>query len=130
MTIEVQVLGWAVVLAAVQLTLFAIPANRRLGMDWTLGPRDEPRTLEGVPGRLKRAFDNHLEGLVLYAAAAAAVTMGGAANDFTTACAVIYLAARIAYVPAYAAGVPVLRSVIWGVGFVATLAMALTALLT
>jgi uncharacterized MAPEG superfamily protein len=127
--VELQVLAWAVVLAAVQLASFAIPANLELGAAYTLGPRDEPRTLSRIPARLQRAFGNHLEGLVLYAAAASAVAAGDASSPFTGACAVVYLLARIAYVPAYASGVLVLRSAIWSVGFLATLAMALAALI-
>lgn len=41
----------------------------------------------------------------------------------------IYLVARILYVPAYASGVFLVRSLIWTVGFVATLVMLLSALL-
>ena len=40
-----------------------------------------------------------------------------------------YLAARIAYVPAYALGLRPWRSAIWGVGFFATLTLLLAALI-
>jgi uncharacterized MAPEG superfamily protein len=41
-----------------------------------------------------------------------------------------YLAARILYVPAYAMGLVPWRSVVWFVGFGATVAMILAALLS
>jgi uncharacterized MAPEG superfamily protein len=126
--VEVTVLGWAVLLAAVQLVLFAVPANRQLGVAWTAGPRDEKRELTGVPARLQRAFANHVEGLVLFTAAVATVTLGEASSPVTRTAAVVYLAARVLYVPAYAAGAPYLRSLIWAVGFFATVMMVVVAL--
>ena len=58
------------------------------------------------------------------------VVAGGKASWFTGLLAVIYLLARILYVPAYAYGWTPWRSLIWTVGFFATLAMLLAALLT
>jgi uncharacterized MAPEG superfamily protein len=47
----------------------------------------------------------------------------------TAQCAWAYLIARILYVPAYASGVYLIRSLIWAVGFFATLTMLLAAVL-
>lgn len=129
MTLELQVLGWAVVLAAVQLVLYAIPANMQLGVDYTAGPRDERRELSGRAARLERAFRNHVEGLALFTPAVVVVVAADAASAFTGACAVTYLVARLVYVPCYALGVRFLRSIVWAVGFFATLLMLLAALL-
>ena len=128
MTIELQVLGWAGLLAAAQLILMAIPANLQLGSAYVASARDEQRPLSGMAARLERAFRNQLEGLLLFAVAVMVVTMAGAASPFTEGCALAYLAARIVYVPLYAFGVPWLRSLVWGVGFVATILMLLAAL--
>ena len=130
MTLELHVLGWATLLAVVQLLLYAVPANREIGSDYLAGPRDEGVRLKGVrTARLQRAFNNHIEGLVLFAAATVVVVAGGKVSGFTHACALAYLAARIAYVPAYAWGLTPWRSVVWAVGFFATILMLLAALL-
>lgn len=131
MTPEVTVLGLAVLLAVAQFVPFAILANLELGTRWTAGPRDvaRPRELSPVAGRLERAFNNHIEGLVLFSAAVLVVTAGGQADGITAACAWTYLAARVAYVAAYAGGIPYLRSAIWTVGMLATLVMVSAALL-
>ena len=129
MAAELQALAWAGLLAAVQFVLMAVPANMQLGPAWTTGPRDEPRTLHGVAGRLNRAFLNHMEGLILFAAGVVVVVLGEATSGFTAACAWIYLAARVLYIPAYASGVRYLRSVIWSIGFLATVALFLAAIL-
>lgn len=129
MTPELTALALAVLLQAVQLVLFAVPANQQLGADYTAGPRDEKRVLTGVPGRLQRAFNNHFEALILFSIAVMVVTLGGQASAVTAACGWIYLAARVVYVPLYAFGVPYLRSMVWAVGFFATLTMIVAALI-
>jgi uncharacterized MAPEG superfamily protein len=132
MTPELTVLALAGLLQAAQYVLMAVPANRELGVRITLSPRDgvdlramvSPRT-----GRLVRALDNHFEALILFTLAVVVVTLSGRSTPFTAACAWIYLAARVLYVPAYAFGLVPWRSVVWGAGFLATLAMILAALL-
>lgn len=128
MPIEVKVLGFAALLQFVQFMLMAIPVNLQLGTQYTGGPRDEDKRATGVPGRLKRALDNHFEGLILFAIAVCVVTLGDAASSLTQGCAWTYLVARILYVPAYVSGVFLLRSLIWSVGFIATLVMLVSAL--
>ncbi|MFC3226882.1 MAPEG family protein [Marinibaculum pumilum] len=129
LTIELQVLGWSGLLAAVQLALMAVPANMQLGPRYTGSARDEQRQLTGVAGRLERAFRNQLEGLVMYAPAAIVVTAAGASGPFTEGCAIAYLAARIVYIPLYGFGVRWWRSVVWAVGFLATILMLIAGLL-
>ncbi|MEM9198427.1 MAG: MAPEG family protein [Pseudomonadota bacterium] len=129
MTVEVQMLGWAGVPAFVQLLLYAVPANLQVGSTYLAGPRDKGVTLTGRTARLERAFKNHIENLVLFAIAVAVVTFSDRASFGTTIAAVAYLAARIVYVPLYAFGVPYLRSLVWAVGWFATLFMLLAALL-
>lgn len=132
MTSELLVLCLAALLQAVQLTVFAVPANRDLGPDYTAGARDAPpaRPLSVLSGRLQRALNNHFEALLLFAVAVVVVVLSGAGSAFTAACAWVYLVARILYVPAYAFGWVPWRSVIWAAGFFATLAMLLAALVS
>jgi uncharacterized MAPEG superfamily protein len=126
---ELTVLALAILLAGGQFALMALGANLQLGLARTLGPRDEPLHLTGVPGRLHRALGNLFEALVLFTAAVVVVELSGASSAFTAACAWTFLAARVAYVPAYAFGLVPWRSVIFAVGATATLAMVLAAIL-
>ena len=128
MTNELTVLALAGLLQGLQFGSFAVFANKRLGTQATLGPRDYPLPLSGKLGRLSRALNNHFEGLILFTLAVVVVTLGGASSGFTATCAWIYLIARILYVPAYAFGWVPWRSVIWAVGFAATMLMILAAL--
>lgn len=128
MPVEVQVLGFAALLQFVQFVLMAVPVNLQMGVSYTAGARDQQRQPEGVPGRLHRAMNNHFEGLILFTIAVVVVVLGNASSTLTQYAAWTYLAARILYVPAYAAGVFLLRSLVFTVGFAATLVMLVAAL--
>jgi len=128
MPVELKVLGYAALLQFVQFIVMAIPVNVQLGVAYTGGNRDEQKQATGVPGRLKRALENHFEGLILFTIAVLVVTLGGASSQLTEYCAWAYLWARVLYVPAYASGVFLVRSLIWSVGFIATAVMLIAAL--
>ena len=129
MTVELTVLAYAALLQVVQFGLISIGLNRQLGLKATLGARDKQLEMQGVPARLFRAFNNHFEALILFTIAVVLVTLSNQSAPLTQYCAYTYLAARIAYIPAYVSGIPGLRSVIWFVGFCATLAMILATLI-
>ncbi|MBM9594801.1 MAPEG family protein [Roseitranquillus sediminis] len=132
MTPELTVLALAGLLQGVQFVLMSVPANLELGPRKTLGPRDETgleQQLSRRTARLYRALGNHFEALVLFTLAVVVVTLAGEGSAFTAACAWLYLAARVLYVPAYALGWVPWRSVIWSVGFSATMLMIVAALL-
>ena len=131
MTPELTALTLAALLQVAQYTLFAIPANRELGVGYTSSARDRPpsRQMSPVTGRLQRAMNNHFEGLILFTIAVVVVTLGQQSSGVTQAAAYTYLAARIAYVPAYAFGLRPWRSAIWFVGFLATITMLIAALI-
>lgn len=128
MTPELTVLALAALLQCVQFLAYSVAANLQVGPKYAMGPRDTPRQLTGLAGRLQRALGNHFEGLILFTIAVLVVTLSGHSTAFTAACAWTYLAARLLYVPAYALGWTPWRSVIWGIGWAATLLMLLAAL--
>lgn len=129
MTPELLALTLSGLLLAAQLAFMAVLANLQLGSAYFLSPRDgpppeplHPRTL-----RLKRAYENHLEALLLFTVAVAAVTLTGSANGITATCAALYVIARVLFVPAYAFGWTPWRSVFFGIGFAASVTMLLVA---
>lgn len=131
MSSELTVLTLAALWQMVVFVLFAAQANRDLGPGYTTSPRDrEPsREMTTHTARLGRAYDNHVEWLLLFAIAVGIVEWTGQNSPFTTLCAWSYLVARVAYVPAYAFGLSPWRSAIWSVGFLATFLMLLAALI-
>ncbi|MBV6635830.1 MAG: MAPEG family protein [Mameliella sp.] len=136
MTPELTALTLAALLQVVQYVLMSVPANLELGMGKTMSPRDRNRLggsledqLSVKTARLKRALDNHFEGLILFAIAVFVITWSDQGNGITAALSGLYLLARILYVPAYYFGWAPWRSLIWLAGFAATVLMLLLALL-
>ena len=131
MSVELTVLALAALLQGLQFVLYAVPANREIGPGYTMSARDrEPsRKLSDRTARLGRALDNHFEGLILFGIAVGVVQMSAQNTAFTAACAWVYLIARVLYVPAYALGLRPHRSLIWVIGFAATMLMLLAALI-
>jgi uncharacterized MAPEG superfamily protein len=130
MTPELTALTLAALLQAVQFVLYAVPANLELGPGYTMSARDrEPsKQLSPKTARLGRALSNHFEGLILFTIAVVVVTLSAQSSPLSAACAYTYLAARVLYIPAYYFGLRPWRSLIWAVGFGATLLMLLAAL--
>ncbi|MEW9921059.1 MAPEG family protein [Marimonas sp. MJW-29] len=131
MSPELTALTLAALWLAVQFVAYATLANRDLGPGYTLSPRDrEPnREMSRTTARLGRAFENHVQWLPLFAIAVLITELSAQNSTFTAACAWAYLAARVAYVPAYAMGLVPWRSLIWAVGFLASVAMLGAALM-
>ena len=128
MPVELEVLGYAALLQFVQFIAMAVAVSLQLGVAYTGGNRDERQEATGVPGRLKRALENHFEGLILFTIAVLIVVLGEASTPITEKCAWAYLWARVLYVPAYVSGVFLVRSLIWSVGFFATAIMLIAAI--
>ena len=131
MTPELTALTLAALLQVAQFALMAIPANIELGPAKTMSPRDTGTLQEQLSpktARLARALNNHFEGLILFTIACLIITLTDQPTPLTAACAWIYLAARILYVPAYAFGLAPWRSLIWAAGFGATTTMLIAPL--
>ena len=129
MTPELTALTLAALLQVVQFTLYSISAQKQVGTKYAASPRDEPRQLTGFAGRAQRAMNNHFEGLILFSIAVFVVTYADQASGVTALCAMLYLTARLLYIPAYLLGWTPWRSAIWSVGFLATTIMLLAALI-
>lgn len=93
-------------------------ASLQRGYRWTASARDgEGASLTGVAGRLDRALRNFLETFPVFVAAVFVVHALGRESAVTEWGAGLYFLARLIYLPLYAAGVPVLRSLVWNVAF-------------
>jgi len=116
MTIELRMLVWSIVLGLVQIVLASHAASLQRGYRWTAGARDQTaQPLTGVAGRLERALRNFLETLPLFAAAVLIAHAASRHDWMTVWGAQLYFWARVLYVPLYAFGVPLVRSLAWNV---------------
>ena len=134
MTTELAVLAWGCVLAFVHIFAAAQVKTRQYGTKWNIGARDE--TLpppQPIVGRMMRAQANFFE---TFPIVVAAILVDAAANLFdrwTQIGAIVWIVARVIYLPLYSAGVPVVRTLVWGasvIGIVMMLKPAIAAAFT
>lgn len=119
MSTELTMLAWAIVLGLVQITIAAVLAVSERGLGWTAGARDgTPAPVGTIAARFSRAAVNFIETFAFFAAAVLAVMVAGKSSETTVLGAQIYFWARVVYIPAYAIGVPFLRSIVWAVSLI------------
>lgn len=129
MTTELQLLAWTLVLALVQIVVAGALRTQETGSEFNMGPRDDPGPpRRPVTGRMQRAQANLFETLPLFIAAVLIAHVAGREGALTLWGCWMYLVARTVYLPLYAFGVPVVRTLVWLVG-TAGLAMVLAAIL-
>jgi uncharacterized MAPEG superfamily protein len=91
-----------------------------------MGNRDTRPEESVVAARLNRAKNNMLEALPLFLGLAMLALAKGSNADLAVNGASIFLFARVIYIPIYAAGIPILRSLVWLAGMAGMLMMALS----
>ena len=124
MVTEIQVLGFSVILLIVQIIMQAQSAMPELGLDYAGGPRDEPRPVKSLTaGRAKRALANLLETYPAFVALALALAVTGKAGGLGATGAWVWFIARVVYVPLYLFGIPMARTVAWGVSLLGLVLM-------
>jgi uncharacterized MAPEG superfamily protein len=130
MSVEFTMLALAIVLGFVQLFLAAHVVTSERGIRWNVGPRDVTAPLQSkLAGRLDRAFKNFMETFGFFAVAVLMAAALGRHNGQTMLGAELYLAGRIVYLPLYAAGIPVVRTIAWAVATIG-IVLILVALFT
>jgi len=115
---ELTLLAWATVLTLVQAVVAVQGALMQVGLPMLAGNREGLPDIKGWGGRAARAHRNMLENLVLFAILVVVAVVAGKTNATTLLGAQIFLYARIAYALVYVAGVPWLRTGVWGVSVV------------
>lgn len=114
MTIELTILAWTLVLALIQISLPGMLRTQETGADYNVGPRDDPGPPKRpITGRMQRAQANLFETLPLFIAAVLIAHVAGRDGTLTLWGCWMYLIARIIYVPLYAFGIPVARTLTW-----------------
>jgi uncharacterized MAPEG superfamily protein len=131
MTTELTVLAWGCILALVHIFAAVQVKTRQYGTKWNMGARDEELPpARPIVGRLARAQANFLETFPVMIAAVLIVVQANLTDSTTALGAWIWLGARVAYLPLYAMGVPVLRSLAWVAGLVGIVMVLKPALAT
>ena len=115
MQIELCIVASAAILGLLQIVMVVVAGLPQRGLKWDMGPRDGAKPLSGVAARIERASINFFETFPVFVAVVLVAYLAGKLGDLTQLGAVLYLAGRILYVPLYAFGIPVVRTVAWSV---------------
>lgn len=119
MTTELNVLAWGCVLAFVHIFAAVRAKTAQYGTKWNMGARDEALPpLNPLAGRLARAQANFFETFPIVVAAILIVSVASLNSRWTTIGALVWLVARIVYLPLYAAGVAVVRTLVFFISMV------------
>jgi uncharacterized MAPEG superfamily protein len=128
MSVELcAILACAAVFASIILVQGVI-ANRIFKPAELLGARDGLPVDQGKLGRARRAGQNTLEAFAVFIPATLVVELTGQQSLLTAIACVLFVLARIVYVPAYILDPPNVRSLVWFVGFIASIVMLIAAL--
>jgi uncharacterized MAPEG superfamily protein len=126
MTIELKMLALSIVLGLVQIVLASHASSLQRGYVWTASSRDgSVPALTGAAGRLARALQNFVETFPLFAAAVLIAHVAATHSWMTEWGVQLYFWGRVIYLALYAAGVFLLRSLVWNI---ATLGIVLVLL--
>jgi uncharacterized MAPEG superfamily protein len=116
---EFTMLWASAALGIIYLLAAVVPSVLTRGMPWALGPRDEPGAdLPKVAARLDRAWKNFLETFPLFVAAILVEAQQLQDSELAGLGAQLYFWGRVAFLPIYALGLPVVRTAAWTVSLV------------
>lgn len=125
---ELSILALYGLWLAVIVVLQVLTAMGQVGFMTLSRERSDMPVLTGIAGRMLRTLENSVVAMALFAPAVLIHAALGTLGQGTLLPAQIFLAARVLFVPVYAAGIPLLRTAVWGVGFAATIWLYILAL--
>ena len=119
MPIELNILALGALLLFVHIFTATRFKTAQYGRKWNVGARDEALP-EPSPatGRTMRAQANFQETFPIAIVALLGVVIAGRTSPMTALGGWIWLGARVVYLPLYAVGVPVVRTVVWTISAV------------
>lgn len=114
--------GWILALIALFVVQTFLPSMGRAAtrapeqLRFLRGNRDDKPAAPVMAGRFERALTNLFEALPVFLPLALLAEIRGIESGWALTGAAVFVIARIFYVPAYASGIPWLRSAVWTVG--------------
>ncbi|MDC1341371.1 MAPEG family protein [Oceanospirillaceae bacterium] len=86
-------------------------------------PREQQANLNGLGKRALAAHQNQIESFPLFATGILVATATGMVSSAIDYLAIAYIVARVAYIFYYLNDRATLRTIVWGVGFISSLAL-------
>jgi uncharacterized MAPEG superfamily protein len=119
MPIEVRIAAFGAVLLFIHIFIATRFKTRQYGRKWNVSARDDtlPPPNE-MTGRTMRAQANFQETFPIAIVALLGVVLADQTSNWTALGGWIWLGARLIYLPLYAAGVPVVRTIVYTISLV------------
>ena len=119
MPVELKIAAFGAVLLFIHIFMATRFKTSQYGRKWNVGARDEtlPPPNE-MTGRTMRAQANFQETFPIAIVALLGVVLADRTSHLTALGGWIWLGARIIYLPLYAAGVPVIRTIVYTISIV------------
>ena len=119
MAIELRILVYAALLLMVHIFAEIRVKTAQYGRDWNMSARDQDMPEPNkIAARLGRAKENYMETLPVAIIALLGVVVAGKTDWWTAFGGWLWLGARAVYLTLYWAGVPVVRTLVYGVSLV------------
>ena len=119
MPVELRIAALGALLLIVHIFAAVHVKTRQYGRGWNVGARDESLPpLNPIGGRLARAQSNFLETFPIAIFALLGVVIAERTSAWTALGGWIWLGARTIYLPLYAFGVPVVRTLVWTIALI------------
>ena len=129
MPVELRILAFGALLLLIHIFTATRFKTAQYGRKWNVGARDETLPAPSpVTGRTMRAQANFQETFPIAIVALLGVVLADRTSELTALGGWIWLGARIIYLPLYAAGIPVIRTIVFVIS-IAGLGMVLWPLL-
>ena len=118
---------WCVLIAGlmpfVGTSIAKFVGDKKLGPGANHYPREWLETLDGYKKRAHWAQQNTFEAFPFFAAGVIVAQMAGAAQATVDMLAMAFIAIRVAYLVCYLADWALLRTLVWGAGFLSCIAL-------
>lgn len=123
LTTELAMAVATIILGLVQLLLTTFEYRRVHGIAYANGARDLPsdKPESRLLGRLTRAQANFMETAPYFIGVTIIISVAGLSSSATQGAAIIFVGARVLFVPLYALGIAYVRGLVWTIGFGALL---------
>jgi len=118
---------WCLFFAGIMHTLSKVPLAIHMGK--APGgynnnmPREQAASLEGEGKRALAIHLNQIESFPLFAVGVLVATLVASNVEAIDYLALAYVASRIIYIPLYLKDIATMRSLVWGVGYISSLAL-------
>ena len=119
MTLELSALLIAGGMTFITILIQQLTMSATQGTAHSVSNRDKPITETAFAGRMRRAAQNGVESVAVFAPLVIIAVFTDSTNAWTYWSAAAFAVSRLLYMPSYALGLVPIRTIVWSLGFFA-----------